>query len=221
MGIVTSRKERRVGCPGALILPASLSTFQRGWGEGGPQEVQYLHLLDHIYPLIRNSISAWIGGAHSWSRLLGQTSQHFTETFIRLSASRRTERIQHLIHPRRPPPQLDPKLLSNQTKCDMHTPTVHQTLTVVLCLDFCGLKTCLFQCYAPMFTMLGQMYLNSCDASIYSSLFSVSFPCLLLLVGPAQDFHLYKFSFSLQVLHETSCPRVAVINPVNFVTDTI
>lgn len=60
MGIVNSQGKRGVGCPGALIPPASLYTLSGGMGWKWPQEVRYLHLLDHIYPLITNSISVWL-----------------------------------------------------------------------------------------------------------------------------------------------------------------
>lgn len=64
MGIVSSRGKRGVGCPGALYPPASLYTLSRGVrGGSGPQEVRYLHLLDHIYPLITNGTSLWLGEA--------------------------------------------------------------------------------------------------------------------------------------------------------------
>lgn len=102
MGIVNRRGESGAGCPGSVIPPASLYTLSEGWGGSRPPEVQYLHLLDHIYSSIRKGISAWLKGVCDWTRLLGQTSQHFTNTFRRLSACRHTDRIQHLIYPRRP-----------------------------------------------------------------------------------------------------------------------
>lgn len=139
MGIVNSRGKRGVGCPGALIPPAVLQ-FVRGLGvKVAPGKFNICICLTTSSP---GSETVCLCG--DWP------SQHFTETFIRLSACRHADKIQHLTHPWTPLPQLDPKLLPNQAKCDMCSPTVHQTLTVLLSLDFCGSMMGLFHWHTPL-----------------------------------------------------------------------
>lgn len=75
-GLLTVREREKAGCPSALIPPASLYTGGKEETKSSPQEVQYLHLLDHISaPSMRSGVSVREVNQHgSRSAGLGQDS---------------------------------------------------------------------------------------------------------------------------------------------------
>lgn len=68
-----------------------------------------------------------------------QTSQHFSETFMRQPAWSHKDRSQRLIHRQSPLPELDPQLLLNQGECDKPSHIPHQPLAVGICWESGGL----------------------------------------------------------------------------------